>query len=341
MISTSEGPRLPFTTSSNLKLASIDNTTVLTSTLRATILENDQTTGPLHISPKTSYTKMTQSITLFSTKEASAIEETETPRCPHCVSVNTSSSQTLTLNGNSDLVTPTTAIKSLVSEPKSKILGKLSTKTRAMGKFPGTLVHQTSAESTEGKASSQLTNASTIDVTVVSNSLKSVTESLKSFTITSIKDLASTTLTQSKSTIEKMTQSKDISNKKISDLKATTRQRKSFESTSATTSNVMNGQDTDTAPSLKTIARTSSIVAQSSTKVANRERISTSIKSAESIETFNAPIKNSGAESTIIKTTSKAKPLDTQSTEMITNSRSEYQISTSSKRILFCFFFLF
>ena len=340
MISTSEGLRLSFTTSSNLKLASIDNTRVLTSTLKATILKNDQTTGPFYISTKPSDTKLNQSTTLSSTRKPSEKEETETSHCSHCVSVKTSSSQILMFNGKSDLVTPTTVIKMATSEPSSTILGELSTETRTMGKIPGTLDHLTSTRSTKGKASSQLTNASTIDVTVVSNSLKSVTESLKSFTITSIKDLASTTLTQSKSTIEKMTQSKDISNKKISDLKATTRQRKSFESTSATTSNVMNGQDTDTAPSLKTIARTSSIVAQSSTKVANRERISTSIKSAESIETFNAPIKNSGAESTIIKTTSKAKPLDTPTTEVITNpTTNDAHISTSSKRISLCLLF--
>ena len=57
MISTSEDPRLSFTTSSNLKLASIYNTRVLTSTLRTTIFENDQITGQLHISTKPSDTK--------------------------------------------------------------------------------------------------------------------------------------------------------------------------------------------------------------------------------------------------------------------------------------------
>lgn len=339
MISKSEGPRLSFTTSSNLKLASIDNTTVFTSTLKATSLEYEQTTGPLHISTKPSDTKMTQSITFSSTRNPMEKEDTEPPRCSHCVSFNTSSSQILTLNGKSDLVTPTTAMKMSTSEPTSTILGELSTEKRTTGKFSGILDPLTSARSTERKASSQMTNASTIDVTVVSNSLKSVTEPLKSFTTTSIKDPDSTTLTNSKSAMEKMTQSKENSNEKMGDLKATTRQRKSFEITSATTSNNMTGVDADTAPSLKTIVSTSSIVKQSSTKVADTERISSSIKSVESRKAFNGPIKNSRAKSTIIKTTSKFKPLDTQTTDIIANPTTDAQISTSSKRISLCLLF--
>ena len=331
MISTSEGLRLSFTTSSNLKLASIDNTRVLTSTLKATILKNDQTTGPFYISTKPSDTKLNQSTTLSSTRKPSEKEETETSHCFHCVSVKTSSSQILMFNGKSDLVTPTTVIKLSTSEPSSTILGELSTETRTMGKIPGTLDHLTSTRSTKGKASSQLTNASAIDVTLVNNSLKSVTEALKSFTTTSIKDPVTTTLTKSKSTKEEMTQSKENSNE--SDMKATTSQRKSFEITDTTTSNVMTGQDADTAPSLKIIVSTNSIVKQSSTKVADTEKISISIKSTESRESFGTPIKNSRAKSTIIKTMSKAKPLDTQTTEIITNPTTNAQISTSSKRI--------
>ena len=125
----------------------------------------------------------------------------------------------------------------------------------------------------------------------------------------------------------------------MGDLKATTRPRKSFEITRATTSNVMTGQDADTAPSKKMVVGTTSIVKQSSTKVADTERVSTSIKSAESREAFDDPTKNSRSKSTIIKTTSKTKPLDTQIPEIIPNPTTDAQISTSSKRISFCFLF--